>query len=118
MDALDYGDTALLLEFDDTAAVLAAAGALRELPGVLDVVVGARTALLRLAGPADRAPVRNALAGLQVPEPTAASPEHTEIVIDVVYDGADLDDVADLTRLSPAEVVDAHTGTPWRVVGV
>ena len=31
------------------------------------------------------------------------------------YDGPDLDDVAALTGLSRAEVVAAHTGTPWRV---
>ena len=36
-------------------------------------------------------------------------------VIDVRYDGEDLDEVARLTGLTPAEVVAAHTGTPWRV---
>jgi KipI family sensor histidine kinase inhibitor len=33
----------------------------------------------------------------------------------VTYDGPDLDDVTRLTGLSRAEVVAAHTGTPWRV---
>ncbi len=33
----------------------------------------------------------------------------------VRYDGPDLDEVARLTGLTVAEVVAAHTGTPWRV---
>ena len=33
----------------------------------------------------------------------------------VRYDGPDLDEVARLTGLSPAEVVAAHIGTPWQV---
>ena len=36
-------------------------------------------------------------------------------MVPVVYDGADLDDVARLTGLTPAEVAAAHTGTPWVV---
>jgi KipI family sensor histidine kinase inhibitor len=35
--------------------------------------------------------------------------------IPVVYDGADLDEVASRTGLTPDEVIDAHTSTPWRV---
>ncbi len=33
----------------------------------------------------------------------------------MVYDGADLDEVARLTGMTPDQVVAAHTGTPWRV---
>ena len=49
---LDYGDQALLLQFDSTTDVLAWAAALREaaLPGVLDIVPAARTVLLKLVG--------------------------------------------------------------------
>jgi biotin-dependent carboxylase-like uncharacterized protein len=36
-------------------------------------------------------------------------------VLDVVYDGPDLDEVGRLTGLGAAGVVAAHTGTPWRV---
>ena len=36
-------------------------------------------------------------------------------MIDVVYDGADLDEVAKLTGLSRRDVIAAHTQTPWRV---
>lgn len=38
-----------------------------------------------------------------------------EVEIGVRYDGADLDEVARHTGLTPAEVVLAHTGMPWRV---
>jgi KipI family sensor histidine kinase inhibitor len=37
------------------------------------------------------------------------------VEIPVTYDGADLDDVADLTGLSPHDVIAAHTGTLWTV---
>jgi KipI family sensor histidine kinase inhibitor len=37
------------------------------------------------------------------------------VTIDVVYDGADLHEVASLTGMTPAQVIAAHTGTPWRV---
>jgi KipI family sensor histidine kinase inhibitor len=37
------------------------------------------------------------------------------VVIDVVYDGPDLEEVGRLTGLGTAGVVEAHTGTPWRV---
>ena len=37
------------------------------------------------------------------------------LVIDVVYDGADLDEVAELTGLTTTQVIDAHTANPWNV---
>ena len=36
-------------------------------------------------------------------------------MIDVVYDGPDLSEVADHTGLTTAQVIDAHTSTLWRV---
>jgi KipI family sensor histidine kinase inhibitor len=118
----DYGDRALLLEFDSTAEVLAWADALREaeLLGVLDIVPAARTVLLKLAGPRYQAPTRQRLAKLRVTaealaEATAPIAGRADIQIDVVYDGPDLDEVARLTGMTPNQVVAAHTGTPWRV---
>ncbi|BBZ65438.1 allophanate hydrolase [Mycolicibacterium insubricum] len=114
-----FGDRALLLEFPGTTAVLTAAAALRTaaLPGVVDIVPGARTVLLVLDGPASAAGVRRRLGGLALPEPPEAPPPPagTELVIEVNYDGDDLDEVAGLTGLSRAEVIAAHTGRPWRV---
>ncbi len=36
-------------------------------------------------------------------------------MIDVVYDGADLAEVAQRTELTTAQVIEAHTAHPWRV---
>ncbi len=114
----DYGDRALLLECESTDEVLALTAALNaaQIPGVLDVVPASRTVLLELAGPRDQAPTRQLLARLQVdPAATAANDDgHIDVVIDVVYDGADLADVAELTGLDVPGVIEAHTATPWR----
>jgi KipI family sensor histidine kinase inhibitor len=117
----DYGDQALLLEFDSTAEVLAWADTLREaeLLGVLDIVPASRTVLLKLAGPRYQAPTRQRLGKLRVTAEAlaAATPAdgRADIEIGVVYDGADLDEVARLTGLSTDQVIAAHTATPWRV---
>jgi KipI family sensor histidine kinase inhibitor len=115
---LDYGDQALLLQFDSTAEVLTWTAALREvaLPGVLDIVPASRTVLLKLDGPRQQAAVRRRLRTLRVDAgvvPTAPAVE--PMVIDVVYDGADLAEVADRTCLTTAQVINAHTATPWQV---
>ena len=116
----DYGDQALLLECDSTAEVLAWAEALNQagLPDVLDIVPAARTVLVTLTEPRAQAAARQQLARIHV---GSESIEHepaggrADVVIDVVYDGADLTDVARLTGLSTDDVVAVHTATPWRV---
>jgi KipI family sensor histidine kinase inhibitor len=117
VNVLDYGDQALLLQLDSTAEVLAWAAALRDaaLPDVLDIVPAARTVLLKLDGPGRQAAIRRRLQTTKVvagAEPTAPG---EQLVIDVVYDGADLDEVAELTGLTTAQVIEAHTATPWNV---
>lgn len=114
----DYGDRALLLECGSTDEVLALAAVLRDddPPGVSDIVPGARTVLVALTGPERQAAVRSRLAAIAIPpQPEPGGPQRTDVVIDVSYDGADLDEVAELTAMSVAEVISAHTGTPWRV---
>ena len=115
----DYGDGALLLECPSTEEVLALAASLRaaELTGVLDIVPAARTVLVKLADPAYQKPTRQRLEQLGV---DPADAEHhpgdgADVTIDVVYDGPDLDDVAAHTGMTPGEVIQAHTATPWRV---
>ena len=115
---LDYGDRALLLEFHSTAEVLAWTDALRAagLSGVVDIVAAARTILVKLAGSRYQAPTRQRLS--QVGPSKDAGDEsvgQADIVIDVTYDGADLQEVARLTGLTRKEVVAAHTARPWRV---
>jgi KipI family sensor histidine kinase inhibitor len=115
---LDYGDQALLLQFDSTAEVLAWAAALREtaMPGVLDIVPAARTVLLKLDGPRRQSAIRRRLRELRVThDAVATAPRGEPTVIDVVYDGADLAEVADRTGLTTAQVIEAHSATPWQV---
>jgi KipI family sensor histidine kinase inhibitor len=122
---LDYGDRALLLEFDGTAEVLAWTDTLRaaDLLGVVDIVPAARTILLKLAGSRYQAPTRQRLGQVRLSEdalaesaaPADGDADPNVAVIDVTYDGEDLDEVARLTGLAPQEIVAAHTGRPWRV---
>ncbi|MCX2931933.1 allophanate hydrolase subunit 1 [Mycobacterium sp. CVI_P3] len=115
----DYGDQALLLECESTEQVLAAAAALRhaKLPGVLDIVPAARTVLIKLADPRYHAPTQQRLKQMSAdsPEPGTHRGPHVDVVIEVVYDGADLTDVATHTGMDVAGVIEAHTAVPWRV---
>ena len=114
---LDYGDRALLLECGSTDEVLALAAALlaEHVPGVVEIVPGARTLLVTLAGPNWQGGARTRLAGLDIPLPPVRTADGSHVVIDVVYDGADLDEVALMLGMDVAHVVAAHTETPWRV---
>lgn len=114
---LDYGDRGLLIECGSAGEVLALAAMLRaaQLPGVVDIVPGARTVLVSVAEPAGQAAARTLLAGLPMPQPQTAASTDADVVIDVVYDGADLLEVADHLAMDADAVVEAHTGMPWRV---
>jgi KipI family sensor histidine kinase inhibitor len=96
---------------------LAWAAALRdaELPDVLDIVPGARTVLLTLVGTGQQAALRGRLDAFEVTAGEQAAAPTEPRVIDVVYDGADLGEVAELTGLTAEQVVEAHTAEPWAV---
>jgi KipI family sensor histidine kinase inhibitor len=114
---LDYGDQALLLQLDSTAEVLAWTTALRKatLPGVLDIVPASRSVLMKLDGPRYQRVTRHRLGMLRVaPEAVQAAPPDERTVVDVVYDGVDLAEVADCTGMTTAQVINAHTASPWR----
>ncbi len=121
------GDTALLVEVADLGQVLDLHEAVSQrrdsggLPGLLELVPAARTLLLVAESPAALPTLRDELRALlqqwQAPQAGAPVAAHGPVVrIQVRYNGPDLDAVASLTGLTPAEVVAAHTGTPW-VVG-
>lgn len=119
MRFLPCGERAVLIEFAELTEVLAAEARLRdrvtsgEPPWhrVVDIVAAQRT-LLVTHHPGDlRSVLEAALDGLR---PELPVPQD-EVVIDVLYDGEDLAEVAELTGLSASEVVAAHTSTPWRV---
>lgn len=115
---VDYGDRALMVQCGSTAEVLAWGDALRAaaIPGVVDIVPAARTVLVKLDGPRCQGAIRQRLRKMRV-DPTSGAPSErrADVVIDVVYDGPDLAEVADHTGLSIAAVIDAHTATLWRV---
>ena len=118
MPVRDYGDRALLVECGSTAEVLALAEMMRTSrpAGVSDIVPGSRTVLVSLTEPVHQAAVRSYLAALSVPTAGPAERIGTpDVVIDVVYDGADLAEVADRLGMAAAAVIEAHTGTLWRV---
>lgn len=115
-------EVGLLVDLADLDAVLAVDAALRRaredgdprLAEVLDILPGARTLLLTVPAGADLDPVEEAVRRLDVDPSASAADEAPTVEIPVVYDGPDLADVARHTGLSEAEVVAAHTGTPWR----
>ncbi|MCW1957915.1 MAG: carboxyltransferase domain-containing protein, partial [Mycobacterium sp.] len=112
-----YGDRALLIECASTAEVLARADVLRsaELPGVHDIVPGARTILLSLADPGYQASVRTRLEDFTASaDSPAVAANAADIVIEVAYDGADLAEVAERLGMETAAVVEAPTGSLWR----
>ncbi|TAM92610.1 MAG: allophanate hydrolase subunit 1, partial [Jatrophihabitans sp.] len=109
MRLLPYGDRAVLLELDDPLSV---APALRGAPGVVEVVPGARTVLVRF-DPASTTPDALAAAARGTSRRRVRGGALVEIPIR--YDGADLDAVAAESGLDRAEVVARHCGGEYRV---
>ncbi|MDO9398396.1 MAG: allophanate hydrolase subunit 1 [Herbiconiux sp.] len=124
MTVRPVGESALLAEVPDARAALALYRRLRatEPAGVLDVVPAAATVLVRF-DPVHlrRAVVESWLARAAQPTEVAEpAGEHSHdavggpvVEIGVRYDGPDLAIVAELTGLSVAEVVRAHTASLW-----
>jgi KipI family sensor histidine kinase inhibitor len=107
---LRFGVDGLLVEVADlrTAVALHDALAGARLPGVVELVPAARTVLVRFdPGITGARPLGAAIGLLDVAADTDRAGELVEIP--VVYDGADLEDVAALTGLTVAEVVRRHT---------
>jgi KipI family sensor histidine kinase inhibitor len=111
---LPYGDAALLVEPDDPATVLAVAAAAGAEPGVLEVVPAARTVLVR-AAPADIAQLARRLPELAASRVAAAGPATDPVVLDVRYDGADLDEAAAELGLDTDELVGRHAAGSYVV---
>jgi len=136
---LTCGEHAVLVELDGLEEVLALDSAVRAaveagnaaFADVLDLVPAARTLLVVVRDGADISPIRAALPTFapptsSLPGPSARGPAGAPadtsrhglphiVEILVHYDGPDLEEVSELTGLTPDEVVTAHTRTPWRV---
>ncbi|TQS93707.1 5-oxoprolinase/urea amidolyase family protein [Arthrobacter sp. TS-15] len=109
------GTRAVLAELDGLQDVLALQDMLYKspLPGQVDVLAAAETVMVV----GESAAATRAI-GLRLMELELTAPEVTDsglVVIDTVYDGDDLADVAELTGLSVDGVVAAHTGQIWTV---
>ncbi|WP_286961406.1 5-oxoprolinase/urea amidolyase family protein [Arsenicicoccus sp. UBA2120] len=118
------GDTGVLVELAGLDEVLALDAAVRAemsrgstgLAVVMDVLPAARTLAVTVPAGTDLGRVADEILALAGdPGADAATGEVDEVEIAVHYDGPDLDEIASLTGLSITEVVEAHTGTPWRV---
>jgi KipI family sensor histidine kinase inhibitor len=111
---LPYGDDAVLVEVD--ASPLAVVPALRALPGVREVVPGARTVLVVFddGQMADAAALGSALAQAPEAELPRATPGRT-VELPVRYDGADLADVAAIAGIAVDEVVARHADGTYTV---
>lgn len=110
---IPYGDRGLLIDFSDhddpLGQVLAYQAQLERdnLDAVVDLIPAAHTLLIAF----DRNPNEITLPELD----SAASTSETGAAhtIEVTYDGADLDELADDLGLTPAELIKAHTETTW-----
>ena len=116
------GDRAVLLETGDPATSVAVSEAIR-LAGsteIEDLVPAAATVLVRVVKGTDLTEFGRRLLDLAGSAGSADgdTAAHDELVIPVTYDGPDLADVADATGLTPAQVIAAHTGRPWRAAFV
>jgi KipI family sensor histidine kinase inhibitor len=106
------GDAALLIETEVPHRLNAAVRDLAR-PEVIDVVPGAETLLVTTRPGTDLGRLGAILAELPLPEASEAGGE--PLRVPVVYDGADLDEVASLTGLSREEVVARHAGADYVV---
>jgi KipI family sensor histidine kinase inhibitor len=113
------GDRAFLAHFPDEPAAGSWAAAVRDRhwPGVTDVVVAYRSAAV-FADPelVDLADLERRLAAI-APSKDSRS-QGKLVVIPVRYDGADLMDVAARLKLSPAKVVELHSGREYNVFAI
>lgn len=116
MNLHPYGDAALLVELGDLDAVLDLYRQLRERddPAIVELVPSSRTLLVEVdTGRASVARIARELRTLEVGTGTGAVGD--PVTVPVVYDGEDLDEVARLTGLDTAGVIEAHTAQLWTV---
>lgn len=114
---LPFGDQGVLVQCRDLKSAMALRGWLEMHPvvGQRELIPAARTVLIRLACGSDL----SALAG-QLPLPGLLGQAEPElpvaaVTIEVVYNGPDLAEVADLTGLSIHDIIRLHTTSPWVV---
>jgi KipI family sensor histidine kinase inhibitor len=116
MRLLACGDRAILVELEDATERRRLDATLRRQPldHTVEHVPGARTVLVAASG-RDRLPaVAGALRELEL-DPLETTEDTDQLVVEVHYDGPDLDDVAAHLGVTTGEVVARHTGQLWTV---
>lgn len=116
MRFLPVRDDALLIELKDLDQTLSVFEALarRTLPGVNELVPGARTILVCYR-PSAITPEQIVAAVEQLDLTSKSTPPAPLVEIEVNYDGEDLADVALLLGMSPQKIIDLHTGSQYTV---
>ena len=113
-----FGESALLVDAESADRAQALAAALRnDLPvGVVEAVPGLASVLVEL-DPAGAEPLEVVPALVERLAALPGTALHGRLhTILVTYDGPDLDEVAAIAGITPAEVVAAHAGTELRVL--
>jgi KipI family sensor histidine kinase inhibitor len=114
---LPYGAGALLVELAELDDVLALYEELaRTRPaGVVDLVPAARTIGVTVDTAVLSLSAAHSWIAAATPAESSVGAERPAVEIPVRYDGDDLDAVAVLLRMSPADLVALHTASVWRV---
>jgi KipI family sensor histidine kinase inhibitor len=109
------GTRAVLAELSGLQDVLALQALLLEapLPGQLDVLAAAETVMIKAESPSAARRMAALLLDMDLTAPAHSA--GSLVVIDTVYDGDDLAEVADLTGLGKDGVIAAHSGQVWTV---
>ena len=109
------GTRAVLAELDGLPDVLSLQAMLDKspLPGQVDVLAAAETVMVVGESASATRAIGARLLELELTPPQDTDPRL--VVIDTVYDGEDLADVAGLTGLSVEGVIASHTGQIWTV---
>ena len=107
------GTRAVIVDLPDLATVMAWHASLvaSPLPGQVEAIAAARTVLVCFDAHSSAIAGLNALRSFQPHGSTEANPR--EVTIDVVYDGEDLADVAELMGISTEELITRHTQQQW-----
>jgi KipI family sensor histidine kinase inhibitor len=121
---LGYGNSGLLVELDSLDEALLLCADLERNPprGVIDLIPGARTVLISFdpavtgqAALAADLSTRPVLAAGPASEKTTTPQDGASLELPIRYDGPDLAEVAALTGLSVAEVIERHAASSYLV---
>ncbi|WP_406247192.1 carboxyltransferase domain-containing protein [Microbacterium sp. M] len=107
-------DRALVVEAADLDEAMRWNLALADVPGIVERIPGARTVLLRYDPLRTSADALTAVLGTMTADAEHLTPVR-EVVVPVIYDGADLEEAAGLLAVSPEELVRRHLAAQWRV---